>query len=237
MVRGTRVGAACAPKGAPSLVLVALLGALAGCGDDDGGGLGGSGAGGSNAGGGGAGGAPVGGSDFGGSGAGGAGGAPVVCEPPLEVAPPSGTEDVTYTDVPQSACFGSPCLCGSGAREFVNHVLACDPVAGGVWAAAGSAYLRVAGREAGACVLEIGEEIEAGVKYSRCHLPLPIVPWQGIDAQLDTSVDGDSFLVGIEAQCETVGQCCIADGCPDPCATSLPDVPLCPLNKPALTCE
>ncbi len=215
-----------------ALVALTLLGGLAGCDSDETGGGGQGGAGAGAAGGGGADG-----SGGGGGGGSGSGGAPAVCDPPLAEVAPSGTDDAVYADVPESRCFESTCLCGSAARSFIDDVLACNPVAGGAWGPGGSVYLRVAGREGGACVLEVGEEIEGGVKYSRCLLPLPITPWPGIATQMDSAVDGDSVLVGLDGQCETVGNCCVLPGCPGPCDTQLPDVPLCPANKPAQSCD
>ena len=159
-------------------------------------------------------------------GTGGTGGG--VCDPPLAPVTPSGTDDVTYADPEQLKCFANPCLCSSKARELVDHLLACDPIAGGFFWAQGAVYARVAGRKDGACVLEVGEEQEGGVTYRRCKLPLPITPWAGIAGDGDNTMGTAGFLEGIVDACESVGSCCIQPGCPDPCATKLPDVPLCP---------
>lgn len=96
--------------------------------------------------------------------------------------------------------------------------------------------MRVAGREAGACVVEVGLEVEGGIAYRRCHLSLPIELWPGIATESDPAIDGDTLIAGIEDRCDLVGTCCILPGCPDPCETELPDVPRCPLLPP-LACE
>lgn len=178
--------------------------------------------------------ASAGGSGPGGSGSGGTGttstsatgGAAPVCTPPLEPVAPSGTSDVTYTNQPDLGCLGEPCLCSTSVRGFVDHVLACDPIAGGYYVGQGSMALRVIGRAAGACVIDVGVEIEGGVTYSRCTLPLPVTPWQGL-GESDPVQFPTVFLDGIADRCQTVGQCSILVGFPSPCGTSLPAAPLC----------
>src|SRR6185437_15262099 len=99
---------------------------------------------------GGAGGAGTGGAGAagtGGSSTAGTGGAAPICSQPLEPVTPSGTGDVTYTNQPDTGCFGNPCLCSPAARPFVEHVLACDPIEGGYSLGQGSVYLRVVGRK------------------------------------------------------------------------------------------
>jgi hypothetical protein len=150
-----------------------------------------------------------------------------VCDPPLAPVPPSGTSDVTYSGQPESGCFGAPCLCSSPAHDFVEHVLACDPVAGGYFLQQGSMYLRVVGRKAGACVIDVGAELEGGVSYSRCEIRLPVAPWSGI-ARSDPAELPSSFLEGITDRCQTVGTCCVQLGCPNPCDSTLPAAPVCP---------
>jgi hypothetical protein len=221
----------------PLILLAAAAPAIAaGCKSDPGqeqsSGTTGSGSGSGGAGGSGGGGASS-------SGTGGTGGSepPVtVCDPPLVEVAPSGTDDVVYPDSPQAPC-GEPCLCSPAARPFVEHVLACDPVTGGFWAPLGSLALRVVGREAGACVIDVGDEVEGGVVHSRCRLPLPIAPWPGIATDADPLKGDSGFLEGIADRCEVVGTCCTLPGCPDPCETTLPDVPLCPPGLPGPSCE
>lgn len=170
-------------------------------------------------------------------GAGGSGGsAATVCDPPLKPVAPSGTEDVTYTDVPKSACIGGPCLCAEVAHDYVASTLACEPVTGGYWWGQGSVYSRVAGRKDGACLIDVGIEVEGGVSYYACKLPLPIEPWPGIASDGDSTNGTAGFLEGIEDKCEMVGSCCVLDGCPKPCDTTLPDVPRCPLGQPSNAC-
>lgn len=217
------------------MVCLASASLIAACGSDpvdtQTGGSGGTGASGGTGGAGGTGGTGGEGGTGGAGGSGGTGGGPTsVCDPPLTEVTPTGTDDVVYADQPKNPCFVAPCLCAASARDVVEQVLACAPVTTGFWAPLGSTYLRVAGREGGACVLEVGEEVEGGVRYSRCKLPLPIEPWEGIATSADPSVDGEGLLKGITDKCELVGSCCILPGCPDPCNSTLPDAPLCPLN-------
>jgi hypothetical protein len=165
----------------------------------------------------------------------GTGGASPMCSPALTSVTPSGTADVTYTNQPVTGCFGSPCLCSPAARPFVEHVLACDPIEGGFFLGQGSDYLRVVGRKSGACIVDIGEELEEGVTYSRCTLPLPIAPWPGLAASDPVGLP-NAFLQGIAAECQTIGQCCIEPGCPNPCDMTLPAAPVCP-TLPQPSCQ
>jgi hypothetical protein len=132
-----------------------------------------------------------------------------LCDPDADPLEPPGTDDVTYDSWTSFECMSDACLCDSAARPFLEMLLRCEAVQGGYWWGMGSVYVRVAGRSGGACLLDIGSEVEGGMAVSRCTLPLPIVAWSGLDAP-----DG-ALLTGIEDRCESVGSCCVLDGCPD----------------------
>jgi hypothetical protein len=185
-------------------------------GGSDGGG--GSGGGGGTAGTGGTAGAGGTGGAAGMGGSGGAGGEDGVCDPPLSVVPPTSTDDVLYDFDPTLKCFEAACFCEDEAAEVVHDLLACDPMESGFFWSFGALRVRVRGREAGECVYDVGREVEGGVAYHRCRLPLPVTPWAGLATTPNAKAD-DGFLEGIEDQCELIGSCCILDDCPNPCAT------------------
>lgn len=151
-----------------------------------------------------------------------------LCDPGRGPVTPVGLDDVTYTSIVRTDCLEEPCACGAAAAERVEKLLACDAIGVGWYEGLGSLYMEVVGRDDGACVIDIGVEIEGGIGHHRCRLPLPIAAWPGLAGVL---TDGRTDpLDGIASRCESRGSCCLLDGCPNPC-TEEDAVPLCPMAR------
>lgn len=136
--------------------------------------------------------------------------------------------DVSYSWTgTKAACFGEPFCQASCATPFLQGLLDCDAVEGGYFWNFGSVYIRVAGRQGGSCVYDIGSELEGSVTYQQCTAPLPVAAWPGL-----RNVNGNSQTSIFEglAVCVSKGTCSVQSGFGTPCDTSPAAVPTCPLS-------
>ena len=142
---------------------------------------------------------------------------------------PSNPSDVefSYAAVAKPACLSAPFCQVSCAGALVRGLLACDPVEGGFFWTHGSAYLRVHGRTRGACVMDIGIDIEGDVAYYRCATPLPVHAWPGLSYLDERGRAATDLLDGLD-QCSLITRCSVVPGGPDPCDLSQSGAPTCP---------
>jgi hypothetical protein len=148
----------------------------------------------------------------------------------LTTGPATNGGDVTYAwaDASVPNCLSEPFCQVPCAGELLAGLLACDPVQGGYFWAQGSAYIRVAGKQAGTCVYEIGVELEGTISYSRCTAPIPVAPWKGLYYVSSLSSSAEPDLTDGLDNCQMVTMCSIPEDGPNPCDLTTVDPPECP---------
>lgn len=135
---------------------------------------------------------------------------------------PADSSDITYANVQQGACYSEAFCQAPCASTFLHALLACEPVAGGYYWGLGSIYLRVHGRQEGACVIDIGNEGEGGVTYYRCTTPLPVRSWKGLQFADEPRMT-PNIIDGLA--CVQIEDCSLFPEARMPCSS---DVPICP---------
>ncbi|MGA7122790.1 MAG: hypothetical protein WBY94_22005 [Polyangiaceae bacterium] len=145
--------------------------------------------------------------------------------------PDGGDATYSWASSPKAGCLSAPFCQVACDANLLAGLLSCDAVQGGYYWAQGSVYMRVAGRQSGECVYEIGVETEGSVSYSRCTTPLPAKPWHGLFyLNTPSSSAAPDVLNGLD-NCQVVSTCNLMSGAPNPCDPSAAGPPMCPANN------
>ena len=146
-------------------------------------------------------------------------------------ATPTDTSDATFSNQTQQACTSAPFCQAACADSGVQQLLDCAPVGFGFAWGFGAVYVIVHGRANGACVYDVGSEVEDSISWSRCSKAFPVAAWDGLRYVDEHTSKAPTPTAGLD-DCVDLGSCTLESGAPNPCATGSDAPPTCPQALP-----